>query len=236
MARAILLAAVLALAGTPHAALAQASRAELEQRLERLERMADNPALLELARQLELLNADVRSLRGDLEELQFALEGAREQQRAQYLDLDQRLQSVEARASELAAAASAATDPESDYRAAFDLLKAGRYDEARRGFEAFLASNPQHELAANAQYWLGEVAYVERDYEGALEAFGKVLEVYPGARKTPDALLKSGYCEYELKRFGRARALLLRVVEEHPGTPAATDAAQRLARIDSQGQ
>jgi len=231
-----MLAVVLALAGTPSAILAQASRAELEQRVERLERMADNPALLELARQMEVLSGEVRALRGDLEELQFALEGAREQQRAQYLDLDQRLQAVETRAGELAAAAAAAVDPEAEYRAAFDSLKAGRYDEARQGFEAFLAAHPQHELAANAQYWLGEVAYVERDYEGALEAFGKVLESYPGARKTPDALLKSGYCYYELKRLDRARAALKRVVAEYPGTPAAADAAQRLARMDASGE
>jgi len=234
--RTILLAAVLAWAAAPQAALAQASRAELEQRLERLERMADNPALLELARQLEQLNAEVRSLRGSLEELQFALEGAKEQQRAQYLDLDQRLQAVETRASELAAAATVAADPETEYRAAFDLLKEGKYGEARQGFEAFLAAHPQHELAANAQYWLGEVAYVERDYEAALAAFGKVLADYPGARKAPDALLKSAYCHYELKSFDRARAALRQVVTDYPGTPAAADAEQRLARMDAAGQ
>jgi tol-pal system protein YbgF len=235
--RLVVLTAILAAAGMPSTtALAQASRAELEQRLERLERMADNPALLELARQMEVLSAEVRSLRGGLEELQFALEGAKEQQRAQYLDLDQRLQAVETRAGELAAAAAAAVDPETEYRAAFDLMKEGRYGEARTGFEAFLAAHPQHELAGNAQYWLGEVAYVERDYEGALAAFGKVLEGYPGARKAPDALLKVGYSDYELKRFDRARAALKRVVAEYPGTPAAADAAQRLARMDASGQ
>jgi tol-pal system protein YbgF len=232
--RLIVLVAALAAAGAPQAALAQASRAELEQRLERLERMADNPALLELARQVEVLSAEVRSLRGGLEELQFALDGAKEQQRAQYLDLDQRLQAVEVRASELAAATAA--DPEAEYQAAFDLLKEGRYDEARQGFQAFLAAHAQHDLAANAQYWLGEIAYVERDYEGALAAFGKVLKDYPGARKSADALLKTGYCHYELKRFDPARAALQRVVAEYPGTPAATDAAQRLAKMGAAGQ
>jgi tol-pal system protein YbgF len=232
--RAALLVTVLAGAGLPPAVQAQASRAELEQRLERLERMADNPALLELARQVEQLNAEVRSLRGGLEELQFALDGAKEQQRAQYLDLDQRLQAVETRASELAVAAAA--DPGAEYQAAFELLKAGRYDEARLGFESFLAAHSGHELAANAQYWLGEIAYVERDYEKALAAFGKVLDGYPGARKAPDARLKTGYCHYELKRFDRARAALRAVVSDYPGTPAAADAAQRLAKMDAAGQ
>ena len=233
--RSILLAALLAWAVAPPAALAQASRAELEQRLERLERLADNPALLELARQIEVLNAEVRSLRGGLEELQFALDGAKEQQRAQYLDLDQRLQAVETRTRELSAVAAAAVDPEAEYQAAFDLLKEGRYDEARQGFEAVLAAHPQHDLAPNAQYWLGEVAYVERDYEAALAAFDKVLKEYPGARKAADALLKSGYCHIELKQLDRARAALRRVVADHPGTPAAADAAERLAGMDGSG-
>lgn len=218
----------------PASALAQASRAELEQRVAQLERLADNQGLLELSRQIEVLNAELRSLRGDLEELQFALQGARDQQRAQYLDLDQRLKAVEDRASLLAAAATA--DPAADYQAAFDLLKAGKYPEARTGFEAFLAQHPQHELASNAQYWLGEVSYVERSYEAALAAFGKVLGYSPQARKAPDALLKTGYCQYELKRYPEARAALRRVVEEFPGSPAARDAEARLSRMAAEGR
>lgn len=217
----------------PMAAQGQASRAELEQRIAQLERMADNQGLIELARQVELLNAEVRSLRGSLEELQHALDGAREQQKAQYLDLDARLQAVEKSASQLAAAT--AGDPAAEYQAAFDQLKAGHYPEARAGFDSFLAAYPEHELASNARYWLGEVAYVERDYEAALAAFDKVLSDYPHARKAPDALLKSAYCQQELKRTAAARSLLERVIAEYPGTPAATEATARLARLKTEG-
>lgn len=218
----------------PQATQAQASRAELEQRVAQLERLADNPGLLELSRQIEVLNAELRSLRGDLEELQFALQGAREQQRAQYLDLDRRLQAVEDSASRLAAGA--AVDPAIAYQSAFDLLKAGQYAEARAGFERFLVDHPQHELASNAQYWLGEVSYVERDYAAALAAFGKVLQGYSQARKAPDALLKTGYCQYELKRYPEARATLRRVMEEFPDSAAAKDAAARLSRMAGEGR
>jgi tol-pal system protein YbgF len=228
---------VAAVAATPgSAAAAQASRAELEQRVAQLERLADNQGLVELARQLDSLQAEVRALRGSLEELQFALDGAKEQQRAQYLDLDGRLQAVEEGAAQVAAAAAAAApDPAADYQAAFDLLKAGRYPEARAGFQQFLAAHPGHELASNAQYWLGEVSYVEKDYEAALAAFGKVLGSYPQARKGPDALLKTGYCQYELKRYAQARSTLARVGTEYPDTPAARDAEVRLARMAAEG-
>jgi tol-pal system protein YbgF len=236
--RAVWTAGILAslLAAVPGLAQAQASRAELEQRVAQLERLADNQGLIELARQLYALQAEVRALRGSVEELQFALNGAKEQQRAQYLDLDQRLQAVEEGAARLAATATVAgTDPAAEYQAAFDLLKAGKYDQAKAGFEGFLASHPAHELASNAQYWLGEVSYVERDYEAALKAFGKVLSDYPQARKAADALLKTGYCQYELKRFPQARATLVKVTDQFPDTPAARDAAERLARMAAEG-
>ena len=81
---AALLACAAALAaGLPSPATAAASRAELEERVVQLERAVDNRGLLEIARQLETLQAEVRALRGGLEELQFALDGAKQQQRDQ---------------------------------------------------------------------------------------------------------------------------------------------------------
>jgi tol-pal system protein YbgF len=218
-------------------ALAQASRAEIEQRVIQLERKVDNQGLLELARQLESMQAELRSLRGSLEELQFAQEGARQQQREQYLDLDRRLQAAEGAAERLAQAAAApAADPEAQYQAAFELLKQGRYADARSGFEAFLAAQPQHELAENARYWIGEAHYVERQFEPALSAFEQVLRDHPQGRKSADALLKSGYCLYELRRDGAARERLGRVLREHPGTPAAREATTRLERMTAEGR
>ncbi len=226
----------------PAAAWPAPSRSELDERLVQLERMVENQGLqrVELARQLESVQAELRALRGQLEELGFALEGAREQQRQQYLDLDGRLQAVEERTASLVEAAAAAAppgqDPDALYQAAFDELKAGRYVEARTGFETFLQAYPDHELAANAQYWVGEVYYVDKDFTAALDAFRKVFEMHPQARKVPDALLKAGYCHYELKQFAAARERLRRVVEDFPGSSAAREAAGRLERMDAEGR
>lgn len=213
------------------------SRAELDERLTRIERIVESQALTEIANQLAVLEAEVRALRGALEELEFGLDGARRQQRDQYVDLDRRLQAAEERAEQLAqSTATAASDPQAVYQVAFDLLKSGQYAAARQAFEAFLAAHPSHDLAANAQYWLGEAHYVERQYEAALAAFERVLTTYPQARKGPDALLKVGYCQYELQRFGAARATLTRVVQEYPGSEAAREAAQRLERMAAAGR
>jgi tol-pal system protein YbgF len=207
----------------------------LEARMDGVERQLANQGLLDLSRQIDLLAEELRKLRGDFEQLQHELERARAQQREQYVDLDTRLRAAEGALTSAAPADTAPGNPEAEYQAAFDLLKDGRYDEAEAALGEFATRYPQHELAPNAMYWLGEAHYVQRDYPAALAAFETVLRDYPGTRKSPDALLKAGYCQHELKQFGPARALLTRVVEEYPDTQAAADARERLLRLPAEG-
>ena len=84
----------------------------------------------------------------------------------------------------------------------------------------------------NAAYWLGEAHYVDGHYTEALEAFQAVVTQFPDSRKRSDALLKAGYCQVELRQWAGARKSLRRVVNEFPGTPAAKEAAARLATFD----
>ena len=65
----------------------------------------------------------------------------------------------------------------------------------------------------------------------ALFAFQLVLDEYPGSNKVPDALLKIGFCNYELRQWSAARDALQRVVREFPATTAARLATQRLELI-----
>ena len=65
-------------------------------------------------------------------------------------------------------------------------------------------------LADNAQYWLGEAYYVNKSYPEAQAAFQRVVDKYPQSRKRPDALLKIGYCQYELKQWDAGQRALCR--------------------------
>jgi tol-pal system protein YbgF len=236
--RGVTLAAVLSLIG-PVAAPAHAqSKGErldsLEARMDGVERQLANQGLLDMSRQIDALSEQLRQLRGDIDELQHSLDQARAQQRDQYVDLDTRLRAAEA-ALTAAQATVAGGSPEAEYQAAFNLLKDGKYDEASSALQAFVGKYPQHELAPNAMYWLGEAHYVRRDYPAALAAFEGLLKDYPGNRKTPDALLKVGYCEAEMKRPGPARAALARVIQEFPDSQAAAEAKARLDRMGNAG-
>ena len=72
-------------------------------------------------------------------------------------------------------------------------------------------------------------------YKEALPEFEAVTAKYPQSRKIPDALLKIGYCNYELKRYEAARKALSTVVQDYKETTAARLAGQRLEVMASEG-
>jgi tol-pal system protein YbgF len=119
-------------------------------------------------------------------------------------------------------------DAAADYRAAVELVKAGKHDDAVAALRAFLVKYPRHDYADNAQYWLGETFYAQKDYTHALAEFRTVIETYPRGNKVPDALLKVGYCYQALGQTDKAHAVLAQVVNLYPKSEPAVLAAKRL--------
>jgi tol-pal system protein YbgF len=119
-------------------------------------------------------------------------------------------------------------DAASNYRAAVELVKVGKQDEAVAALRAFIAKYPRHDYADNAQYWIGEAFYARKDYARALTEFRAVIEVYPRGNKVPDALLKVGYCYLAMGQGEKARAVLDQVVNLYPKSEPAALAARRL--------
>lgn len=218
----------------------------LERRLEAIERILANGSLVELTLQVDELQRRSAEVQGRVEQLEYEREGSGERQRALYADLDDRLQSLENRLGQLSAGAvaAAAADEElpvpggtdqQNYQAAFELLKEQRYEQAAAAFAQFLSTYPDSQLADNAQYWLAESFYVMDEFERAQDEFQVVMDRYPRSRKVPDALLKVGYCLYELEDWPAARIALSQVQADHPDTTAARLADQRLKRMTDEG-
>ena len=128
-------------------------------------------------------------------------------------------------------AAAPGVDPQAEYQSAFDALKQGRYDDSSRLFSQFLRNHPDHDLADNAQYWLGESYYVTQNYESALQTFRAMTERYPDGDKSADAELKIGYCLYELGQYAGARQALQDVVNRYSGSTVARLAESRLRAL-----
>jgi len=84
---------------------------DMEARLIRVERVINNQSLIELANQVDQLQAQTAVLRGEIETLRFELDGGSSRQRDLYLDVDQRLQVLESRSARPVVPALAASDP-----------------------------------------------------------------------------------------------------------------------------
>ncbi|MGB5621563.1 MAG: YbgF trimerization domain-containing protein, partial [Gammaproteobacteria bacterium] len=68
---------------------------EIEDRLDRIERVTANDSLVQMASQVDAMQSELRQLRGEVETLRFEDQSAADRQRDQYLDLDRRLQGLE---------------------------------------------------------------------------------------------------------------------------------------------
>jgi tol-pal system protein YbgF len=86
----------------------------------------------------------------------------------------------------------AAPDTRPQFDAAMNLLAKAQYDEARAAFRTFADENPRDALAARAVYWVGDIAYVQKDYGAAAQAFAEAIKKYPTSSRGPDSMLKLG--------------------------------------------
>jgi tol-pal system protein YbgF len=298
----------LAMAG---AASAAPNPRDFDQRLTALEQAisaagaGSGQSQAQLVIQLQQMQAEIRQLRGMVEESANQVEQLQKRQREFYLDLDSRLSALEpgggsgreappppasdagappadtappagqsqtpepsvaspgaverpvapiAPTEPVAPAANPATPPpvaatpaapaagavdtggeQAAYRAASDLLRMGRYEDAIAGFQGQLQTYPGGPLADNAQYWIGEAYYVTRQFDRALAEFQRVVSEYPQSPKAADALLKVGYIQYERREFAAARQTLTNLKATWPNSPAARLADNRLSRMKEEG-
>ena len=122
-------------------------------------------------------------------------------------------------------------EPKELYKKGLALYRAKAYPQARRHLVAFLSRHPDHPLAANAQYWIGETYYAVGEFVLALGAFQAVVQRYPKGPKVPDGILKIGLTELNLGRKVKALESLRECVARFPRSNPASIARRYLARL-----
>ncbi len=225
-----------------------------QQRIQRLERMMSSDVLREQTQTIMSLREETAALREQIEQQEYELDSMKQRQRNLYLDMDRRINNVEAGGRRGAVTAAPVPPPntktaktvrpavvagDSDgqaaYTKAFALLKEGQYEQSIALFEAFKTNYPNSKYADNAQYWLGEANYVSRDYKKALKEFQQLIAQYPDSSKNSGARLKIGYVYFELKNWSAATEALQQVISLYPGTTVAKKANERLQRMKREG-
>jgi len=110
-------------------------------------------------------------------------------------------------------------------------LQTGKTDLAFTEFQQYLTYFPNTELAANAQYYIGEITYNRGDYNGAIQAFDAVLERYPENPKTPDAHYMKAMALLKSNQRNRAVQEFRVLVENYPRTDDAHKAQAQLRAL-----
>jgi tol-pal system protein YbgF len=97
-------------------------------------------------------------------------------------------------------------------------ITSGKYDLARSEFLDYLKYYGDTDLASNAQFYIGEIAYSQKNYEDAVQQYDKVINNYPRSFKIQSAHFKKGMALLELGQKNSGVKELREVVKRYPGT------------------
>jgi tol-pal system protein YbgF len=124
-----------------------------------------------------------------------------------------------------------AVGPQALYDQAMRLFRSGDFPGARAGFTRFLGLYPKTDLASNAQFWLGECYFTEKQYDEAIVAYDKVVKEHPKSEKVSSALVKMGMAFLEKGDKKTGVILLKKVIREYPQSNQAQIAQRKLAQV-----
>ena len=106
--------------------------------------------------------------------------------------------------------------PTKQYEFATSFLKVGDYPTAERAFREFVLSNPDHELAGNAQYWYAETFRIRQLYTDAASAYLEGYQKYPKGEKAPINLLKLGISMVQIGEKDQGCKMINGVEKQYP--------------------
>ncbi|GJQ24595.1 MAG: hypothetical protein HBSAPP01_23850 [Candidatus Brocadia sapporoensis] len=125
----------------------------------------------------------------------------------------------------------AITSLEQRYKYALSLLVEQKYTVAIKEFESIIRDAAQSEYAEVSQINIGRAYYLNNDFKQALKTYEKVLEKYPGTKRTEEILEREyqvGIAQMETNEEGAISAFE-KIIEKHPLGPVASDAQVKIA-------
>ncbi len=219
----------------------------LEKRISALENTIKSQGLMDLLSQVELLNKELRHLKGDLEVAQHQIEVTQQRQKDLYKDTDGRLHKLETSPPPVAQPAPSAeveapvaapaqiedTAENKSLEAAQLLLKESKFKPAFEAFEKFLQTYPNSKLASDAFYGLGSAQFSLKYYKAALATQQKLVMQFPESTKLADAKFSIANCQIQLADIDGAKRTLRDLIAQHPDHALIPNAKRRLAVLDS---
>jgi tol-pal system protein YbgF len=117
------------------------------------------------------------------------------------------------------------------YHAAVQQYNQGMLSTAQSAFQNFLDTYPNHALAPEVHFDLGDILEQQGDTTGALAQFKVIPSNFPTADQAPDAMYRIARVDLARKHTKDAKAMLQRIVNTYPGTDAAKLAKAELDKL-----
>jgi TolA-binding protein len=105
---------------------------------------------------------------------------------------------------------------------------AAHYAVATSEFEDVIHFYPMDDLSGVAQFYLGEIAYRQLNFQDAIKNYNAVIESFPGSPKAPAAQLRKGLALLQINRRDSGIHELRLLIQRHPQTPEAAQARTKL--------
>lgn len=118
------------------------------------------------------------------------------------------------------------------YQKAYGFLTAAAYPNAEVWLNTFIKRYPNHELADNAYYWLGEVNLVQKKPQQAIMAFKTGLQKFPKGSKAPANMLKMGTAFIQLEQPQFAKSTWNKLIADYPDAIEVEKAKKELQKLE----
>ncbi len=199
-------------------------------------------SMLDLLAQIEMLNQELRKLRGQNEELVHNLQDAKNRQKDFYVDLDARMRHFEAaEASTQSASSQKAADKSvvddsasvenSTYEVVYAYYKAANYQKVLAAAQEFLKKYPDSNRVPNVHYLMGDAYFSLDDFKKSIASYQVIVSKYETSSTVPDAWLNIAACQQQLKDKDSAKKTLKLLITKYPDSKAAKKAKQRLSSL-----
>ncbi len=205
--------------------------------VQRLERLLQNRATVQLQQQQQIdeMAQEISSLRGIIEKNSHDMKQMLDRQKELFIELDKlrsQIKSAEAPQTSAPAPAQGTYVSDKDEQAAYDsavdlILDKKDYSGAIDAFKQFKVDFPNSVHTPNADYWLGQLYFAKKQDVEAAKNFAAVT-AYTQSSKRPDSLVKLGMIAQRNNKPEVAKKYYQQVIKEYPSSSSAQTAKEQM--------
>ncbi|MWP49634.1 MULTISPECIES: tol-pal system protein YbgF [unclassified Gilliamella] len=209
---------------------------------------AQGQLLIENQQKISDLQADVDTLRGQLEETKYQLNQVIERQKMIFQQIgsssgfspnsnsDSQESSFEPSSESTLSTSSPSDlsgwstsgDDKADYNFIIQFVNDGKQNnETITAFQKYLKAYPKSSYQANVNYWIGQILYKQSKKDDASFYYATVVKNFPSSSKAADSLYKIGLILIDKGDSKKAKTVFQQVVNKYPKDKSVVDRAKK---------